>query len=359
MEESYGSAKMNVKHISVLAATDYFKPALRFTFGVRYRRSQEALLSLSGSITIQDKTIAMLMPEVSFSGASLQAIRYIGEQFEEVEQVISAVAIFDRQSLSFIEESRRLDRKGDVKIDIKVLVDYVLNKTQMSYVVEFPFDSVPLSEQFKSQVSKTFGTDVNNISLLLYAYLNDRYLQPRGNLVLLSSNTSQNTQGAGYLSVEHFETKFEAKIASSDWINDIAPVLGLGEFFVVEIPKGERTLKDAWAYVDLAEKSLMRWDTKSICANCRNAGDLLDQTLKVSLGESSFAYKERWGRAFARLQGRTSFKDQASIDLHIEDFKKTYPPEQVKISVADAEYLIIVTKALIKLAQHLISEKGS
>ena len=112
---------MNVKHISVLAATDYFKPTLRFTFGVRYSRSQEALLSLSGSISIQGKTIAMLMPEVSFSGASLQAIRYTGERFEEVEQVISAVAIFDRQSLSFLEESRRVDRKGDVKMDIKVL----------------------------------------------------------------------------------------------------------------------------------------------------------------------------------------------------------------------------------------------
>jgi hypothetical protein len=61
---------------------------------------------------------------------------------------------------------------------------------------------------------------------------------------------------------------------------------------------------------------------------------------------------ERWGRAYA------NFEKLASLDLHIEDIKRSqrYKTEEIKIGKADCEYLLTLTKLLIKFAEELLRE---
>jgi len=48
------------------------------------------------------------------------------------------------------------------------------------------------------------------------------------------------------------------------------------------------------------------------------------------------------------------FEHLASLGLHVEEIKKERPEGDVKIGKAEAEHVLIVTKALIKYAEELL-----
>lgn len=95
----------------------------------------------------------------------------------------------------------------------------------------------------------------------------------------------------------------------------------------------------------------MNWDSKSVYANCRECGSLLDRKMELKFGKKSYIYKERWRRNYDR------FNHLTSLDLHLEEIIKSYPDELVEINEPDAEHLIIITKALVNLAQKLWREE--
>ena len=169
----------------------------------------------------------------------------------------------------------------------------------------------------------------------------------RSNLWLISGNGNPI-----FTALNNEVLRKELTIPSSYWIHDYAPKLELGEYFIVEIPKGKETIEEAWQYIEKAEECFRRWDTKGAYVYCREAGSLLDGTLKTKMGKDSFIYKERWGRTYDR------FNKFASLDLHLEDIKKSpgYSPDDVKINKTDAEHTLIVTKMLVKYAEELIEE---
>ena len=144
------------------------------------------------------------------------------------------------------------------------------------------------------------------------------------------------------------------RIPALDWVHDFLPALGLGEYFIVEIPKPKGVIKEAWNCVMRAEECFRLWDTKGVYANCREAGYKLDATLKQSLGKDSFVYKERWGRVYAK------FEHSASLGLHLEQIKAEgrYPPDEVRLSRTDAEHLLVMTKTLVRCAEELLEEYG-
>ena len=152
--------------------------------------------------------------------------------------------------------------------------------------------------------------------------------------------------------IESNFAELRLEIPQSHWVQKIMPALGYFEYFLIEIPKGGEIIREAWSYLENAEAAFTRWDTKAVFANCREAGVLLDQTVKAKFGDSKFSYSERWGRAYRE------FNHFASLDLHIEDIKKSpkYPQDEVKVSKSDAEHLILVTKSLIKYAGQLLQE---
>jgi len=47
-----------------------------------------------------------------------------------------------------------------------------------------------------------------------------------------------------FLATKRISKTVPISIPASDWIHDFAPKLGLGEYFIVEIPKGEEIIKE-------------------------------------------------------------------------------------------------------------------
>ncbi len=143
------------------------------------------------------------------------------------------------------------------------------------------------------------------------------------------------------------------KIPQSHWVKNILPHLGSTQYFLVEVPKGDKAIAKSWQYVERAEEAFGRWDTKGVLSNCREVGKVLDTTVKGQYGEG-FTYKERWGRAFK------VFTHLCSLGLHLEDKsqEEAFSGQEVKITRADAELVLVLTKALMKFAEELMKERG-
>ncbi len=147
-------------------------------------------------------------------------------------------------------------------------------------------------------------------------------------------------------------TQINLEVPKSHWVEKVLPSLGYLEYFLVEIPKGKKVIQDAWNYLEKAESAFTRWETKAVFANCREMGVLLDKTIKGKFGETDFTFAERWSRAYKQ------FNHFASMDLHLEDIKKStkYTPTDVKVNKPDAEHLLFITKSLLKYAEELLQE---
>jgi len=162
--------------------------------------------------------------------------------------------------------------------------------------------------------------------------------------------------------LKQFKIKQSHTIPSSDWINDFVPLLGLGRYFIVEIPEGKHSLSNAWEFLNEAEKAFRRWNAKAVMDNCRSVGQYLDGQIKEKFGDNSFAYNERWGRIYGG--GTKGFSGWNALASHIEDIKtngtggRTYPKDDVKITKSDAEAALLFTKVLIKYCEELLEEKG-
>lgn len=133
-------------------------------------------------------------------------------------------------------------------------------------------------------------------------------------------------------------------------VGRILPALGLGEYFLIEIPKGKKTVPATWDYLDKAEVAFNNWHSKEVYGNCRELGVLLDQTIKDKSGVNDFSYSIRWRRAYS------GFVDLASWSLHLKDLKKSpkYSPDAVQTSKVDAEHLLLRTKELLKYAEEIL-----
>ena len=146
---------------------------------------------------------------------------------------------------------------------------------------------------------------------------------------------------------------FNVEIPQSYWLKNVLPNLGVGEFFVIELPKGTDEIREAWEFISRAEHAFRNWDSKSVFANCRELGELLDGKVKAKFGNSSFSYKERWQRRY------DNYTHYASLDLHLEKLKansNNYNSADLKAYKSDAENMILSAKVLTKYAQELLNE---
>jgi hypothetical protein len=266
---------------------------------------------------------------------------YYDKEFKEDIYKATLIAILDKKALDYLENSRKRDKKGNVKLILNLHVKFLKSRTLISHLYAIEPERIGLTPKVRLS-SGWEGTG----KIVVYAY-DSGFTVEATNQWVLSGNSKP-----VFLELMECPLKAEIIISSSDWIYDYAPKLGLGEYFVVEIPKGRMVIQAAWSYIEKAEECFRRWDTKGVYAYCREAAKLLDREIKNKFGENSFISKERWGRSYAR------FEHLASLDLHIEDIKKSldYKEEEIKVSRSDAEHLLIVTKALVKYAEELLQE---
>ncbi|MCL0058789.1 hypothetical protein M1O19_01095 [Dehalococcoidia bacterium] len=348
---------MIIENIVVKPYEKSIFPGLSFDTEIVYTRYDQAIVGIHGWLETGDqKIVAEIREEVSADEKFGEEIAARGSSFdgsfETAVYKTTLVTLLDRRAMTHIEKIRMEDRKGDVRLILNVKVKTIDSRAVISHVHEIEPTKIGLSRD-EVDIEVAGGGRALNWNMLIYAH-ESRFDSPRDNKWILS--------GKGrpvFLAVSEQGLRKETSISSSDWIHDYAPKLGLGEYFIVEIPKGMQIVQQAWGYVESAEECFRRWDTKGVYANCRETGSLLDRTIKNKFRKDSFIYGERWGRTYKRFKN-LSFEEFASLNLHLEDIKKSqkYSPEDVKIGKADAEHILIVTKGLIKYAEELLQEGG-
>jgi hypothetical protein len=170
-------------------------------------------------------------------------------------------------------------------------------------------------------------------------------------LVQRNNEPSQQNLIANY-GVMRPRPEIQFNISQSHWVNQVIPALGFGEYFLIEIPKGKKTVPDAWDYLEKADVAFRNWNSKEVYGNCRELGSLLDQSIKNKFGTNDFSYSIRWKRAYS------GFSDLASWSLHLEDLKKSpkFSPDTVQTNKSDAEHLLLRTKALLKYAEEILED---
>ena len=209
-----------------------------------------------------------------------------------------------------------------------------------NYSIEFPLD--PLRISYLEGIRR--GNLVMSLRFQLLISLYEPLLIHDGN------KTEEKYFVADYQRIAQ-QPELRIEISQSHWVTRVLPALGVGEYFLIEIPKGKKSVADAWKYLDKADVGFRNWNTKEVYGNCRELGSLLDQTMKDKFGTDHFTYKIRWKRAY------DGYNNLASWSLHLEDLKKSpsYSPELIDTNKSDAEHLLLRTKALLKYAEEILS----
>lgn len=246
--------------------------------------------------------------------------------------------IFDLQCGLFVHERFKI---SDAISNFRPYRLYSAN-VSTSCSLEFPLDAY----RIQKIEEKRKGDLKIRLDLLFIVALYEPLVPESGK----KQNISQYLTG-----IESSLVQLNIEIPQSHWVDKVLPPLGFGEYFIIEVPRGKNIIQEAWKYIEKAEAAFNSWNTEGVYSNCRELGTLLDRTMKAKFRANHFAYIEKWSRAYEK------FDHFASLGLHLEDIKKSpkYAPGDVKIGKADAEHLIIVTKALIKYAAELLQEAPS
>jgi len=358
---------MKIKEIRPRPYEKSIFPSISFDVEITYEKYSEAVVSIGGWLATDNGKVVAEVKEEDIEPSRGSSIGARGsafdKEFKEDVYKTTLVAPLRREALNHIEKRRKEDRKGDVNLTLILNVKTINSMALISHVHGIRPEAIGLAP---IKIPVRGGTAEGG--LLVYAY-DPEYSSPAANKWLLSGNGSN-----VFLGISEQTLKGTIRIPSADWIHDYAPKLGLGEYFVVEIPKGRKVIKEAWSYVEKAEESFRMWDIKGVYANCREAGNLLSKVMEKEFGKESFAYNERWGRAYLQF-----FNYLVSLGLHLEEMEgksweelikklpegfphpkryADYPDEELKrFGKPDAEYVLTVTKLLIKYAEELLEEK--
>lgn len=317
-------------------------PSIIFEVEISHVKYQEAIIGVNGWLETDDGKVIASINEHIYEKPKASEIGARGSSFDSKfkEEIYRTrlIALLSKQALDHIEKKRMADKKGDVKLNLCLNVKYLQSRAVI--LESFLIDPKEIGLQ---QIRISTSRRCESGKIVAHASDPD-FSTPYTNRWMISGSGSPI-----FLEAREQLLKKDIRIPSTDWIHDYAPKLEIGEYFVVEIPKGEKVIEEAWSYVEKAEECFRTWNTKGVFANCREVGKLLDKTIRNKFKNSPTIKK--WKRAIGK------FEYSASLNLHLEDIKEERPEGDIKIGKAEAEHILIVTKALIKYAEEILKEE--
>lgn len=241
-----------------------------------------------------------------------------------------------------------------LKLELKP-IDNIIPFTLLNIQAELYFeninskvsDSIPVSFAYNVRIPDSNVT--TNLEFPLdYKRISKIEEQRRDNLrIQIKLKVIIGIYEQNYLSkIENSFADLIIEVQQSHWVTKVLPNLLYGEYFLIEIPKGEKYLEEAWAYIKKADDCFNMWDSKGAFANCREVGTILNKTISEKLNKH--VNFEKWKRSY------DLFKHLTSLYLHIEDVKGNNSNEKIDVNKNDTEYIIILAKSLVKYAEGLI-----
>jgi len=321
-------------------------PAISFEVEITHQKFQEAITNVDGWLESDDgKAIAgVVVDTVEKSKTDELGAKDSSFDSKFIDTVYKAtlIAQLTRKAVEYIEKRRMENEKRDVYLTLNLNVRSIVSTARVSHMHEVDHKSIGLPPR-----AKVFSASGRRKEGKLLAYGSDSQFSTQySNLWIISG------EGSPVFLCTNVQTlrKEGIRINSVDWIHDYAPKLELGEYFIVEVPKGKATVKKAWEYVEEAEKCARNGNSKGVYASCREVGKVLNGTIQRKYRNNPIIKK--WKRAIEK------FNTLTSADLHEEDIIEQNPKGEIFIGRPETEHILIVSKALIKYAQELLQEKG-
>lgn len=307
---------MRVELLKPNPGYNFVNPTIRFDTRIEHNRGKEAIIQVNGWVKTEADIYISPLTELLESDQRKDELAARGtyhdrNNYTNTHHLILTTQL-NEKSLKYVENERTKNKKKDVVLKIELNIAFLESDALISHVHMLD------TPQFKLPYNKIPTNTGREIDFKIMAYAYDReYSSNTNNGWILSGNNSPS-----FLSVHNQKISYRVTIPSSDWINDYAPIFGLGNYLIIEIPTGSETISDAWAYVKKADIAYMNWDSKSVYANCRECGRLLNYKMQEKYGEKGYISEERWGSCYKR------FNHLSSIDLHLEEKIAHYPDEK-------------------------------
>jgi len=329
--------------ISVRALPDSMVPSLSVAINVNIDRNTIPIQVSARLYSEDNKLLSVSQPFVDEPVQSnnqqigIATVYISGDSSLQSEGIVASYKLvfqLNKEALDHLEDVRKTNAKKDATLQFILSIDFMEIGIDVDHFALFA---------------------ITGMSPNQFAVVTSAMLQARNNdLHFLMEKTHPS------FALKQFKIKQPYTIPSSDWINDFVPLLGLGRYFIVEIPEGKRSLGHAWEILNEAEEAFRRWERDAVMTKCREVGQYLNRQIKKKFGKDSFTYNERWGRIYGA--GNKGFTGWTSFALHKEDIKssgtgeRTYPEDDIKVTSSDAEAALFFTKLLIKYCEELLDE---
>ena len=325
---------MKIQFNSISISDAFFNPTLVITVNVQFEEGNEALINATGDLIYNGKFIGKLQlwKEGVYNDYSpnfnIRAQNRDGKtKGDETDLHLEFQVELRKKVVKYINEGRKSYKNGDVRLFINVKLLYVKSTT---YIVDG-----------KKDLRVTGNPEMNLLTTL------------GGNSMLEFKNISQT---------------IDTSIKASDWVNDYAPKLGLGEYEIIEIPKlkayGQtEKFKDALKALEDSKKQLYSLSNGSSMTALRNSLKKFNSVLVV-LGYKKKDSKNRdvpdYSKIFPENENIANLADELQRDLSGSSSRgdeSTAAHTGLKIEGYEIESMIFMTYSLYKMVFEKLQEK--
>lgn len=352
---------MQIKEAKVEPVKDSIEPALKFNIILEYAKLTEAPLSAEGSLLAEDGKV---LTHIGASLASIDPSKVVELGVRQIQQkqvttAISFIVPLSNKALDHIESVRDKNPYKDVVLHLKFKIKFLRTTAVLSSIREIDEIGLPsfVTPEARSKIQKTYRNAVPICSLY-----DPKYTPSRTTMWVISGDG-----GPVFLTLNEQEVSTLVKIPSSYWMRDFAPYLGLGRYFVVEIPEPKlanlaggsefatRVNKAIQALTKI-QKRIKEGEWNEVMEDAREVHELLRHHALIKDTLKRDGYTDE--AAEYLLNSIKSIFNLSSKFIHrVDQTGKKILPE-IKASKEDAYLVYVTTAGLVNLLARKVKAYG-
>ncbi len=268
----------------------FLSPLIEIDLEVKHE-TDEMPINFDGCIICDGKVVASLTQAQSQDG-SYAKLRARGTHFDQGPRQVqkytwTLVSILNEQAVNCLESTRRRNPKGDLELKVRLDVRSLMPACKISHIRTTLPGQYGLRPQAKEE-------------MVIYQY-DPNFSTDKTDMWVLSGDS-----GPGFMVARNFRKEEPVRIPAADWIHEFAPKLGLGKFFIIQIPEpvinqAPESLISALEEMKHADEALKKADSASLTSalNCiRNA---LSNNLMKSWSENGSSKKRMMDNELKRV----------------------------------------------------------
>lgn len=324
-----------ITKIKITPVQESINPELKIDIPILYTSKYEIPLSISGAILSEDNKKLSNLTEVKSDISQPFELNARGQEREtEQEVTFTLVANLNYRTIDRIENLRAKDRKGDIKIKLKLNVKSLESRASLSHMQVLD----------KAYISKDMKDALRNENSLIGYHFTDKFRSDRTDMWVISGDGSPT-----FLQLKYYDFDVEKEIKSNDWLHDFCPIFQIGKFAVFEFQLPETIdkhgalpdkINEAIKSIENMENDLKKCEWNRVIEDARPIFELLRNTDEIKDLFQRDGYPEEAINDLSEAINKL-FNFSSKFHHKMDKRKKKIIPE-IKASKEDA-YLIYST----------------